>query len=76
MRYGEEREALLGVSMKQTIKKGECGWNFVEKPGDPNKFCGAPTGYTMEKDEDEVPRRKYRSFCPEHQKLVDELGED
>jgi len=64
------------VTYKSSVKNGECSWNFVEVPGAPNKFCGKPTGFKVIKDEESGnisgTRREYNSFCPEHQKLVDQ----
>jgi hypothetical protein len=39
-------------------------------------FCGKKVRWTMVKDDDRNTVRLYKSFCEEHQKIVDEMTED
>lgn len=34
-------------------------------------YCNAPVPYVMQYDDDENKVRRYATFCPEHQALVD-----
>ena len=39
-------------------------------------FCGKPTSYRMERDDDDNLVRRYLSFCDEHQVIVDAQDKD
>ena len=66
----------MGTENKK-MRQGKC-WFIVSQPGQPTVNCGKPTGYKMDHDPTctEAHRRIYNSFCPEHQKWVDEHQEE
>ena len=57
--------------------KHSCHW--IKEPAKVGKdaiYCGKPVKYKMEKDDDKNSRRKYNTFCDEHQQLVDKENEE
>ena len=56
--------------------KPHCFW-LLSAPGvHPQTFCNAPVPYTIERDDDDRPVRRYAAFCEIHQKLADALPDD
>jgi hypothetical protein len=60
------------------LKGGQC--NFIldsSKPGEPwfVTYCAQGTRYTMKKDDDGRPVRKYDHLCPEHREWVNKNSE-
>jgi hypothetical protein len=49
------------------MKQGKC-WFIVSKPGELTMNCGEFAGWTIGPEGE----RQYKSFCPKHQKWVDE----
>ena len=49
------------------MSKPTCCW--VLKGGE---YCGKKVKYTIVKDDDQNPQRKYEPFCPEHKVKADE----
>jgi len=49
-----------------------CCWiKQPAKNGQAAVYCGKPTRYTMERDDDDQPYRKHDSLCPKHRAQAD-----
>lgn len=48
-----------------------CVWVLSDVNELPVRRCGDPVRYTMTRDDDDRPVRKYKPFCDRHQTLAD-----